>query len=175
MSNRISAASLNGVPEPKTRRVRSAREALARSKRTSRTSNILRWTATAGPAGLAVLLLGVSMPHLAAGFQHTTHCGVVAGWLLAVAIDASQVIAKLQLTVSAHDGQGKLGRYDSVALASLGIVVSTCLLSVGMNVLAFVSGADTMVGRSLGAIVGILLPLLILTLSYTASCFVLRR
>lgn len=147
------------------KRTRTRRQAL-------RAAGALRWVATAGPCGLAVLLLGVSMPHLADGFQHTTHCGSLAGWFLAVAIDAAQVVAKLQLTVAAHEGHKVSDHADTVAL---GIVVSTGLLSCAMNVMAFVSDADTMAGKLLGATVGVMLPLLILALSYTASCFALRR
>jgi hypothetical protein len=167
----------NEVLTPKMpRKQRGEKAGKARKPRTRRAAlraaGFLRWTAVAGPCGLAVLLLGVSMPHLAEGFQHTTHCGPLAGWLLAVAIDAAQVIAKLQLTLAAHEEHKARDHANAV---SLGIVVSTCLLSIGMNTLAFVSGAQTPVGKLLGGIVGVLLPVLILALSYTASCFALRK
>jgi len=154
--------------EPKTkppRKPRTARQAL-------RASGMLRWAATAGPCGLAVLLLGVSMPHLADGFQGVTGCGPLAGWLLAVAVDAAQVVAKLQLTLAHHEGCDKPEPWQGVAM---GIVGTTCLLSCAMNVLAFLSGATTFGGQVLAVTVGILLPLLILALSYTGSCFALRR
>src|SRR5262245_16814490 len=61
---------------------------------------VMYWSAAAAPWGLAFLLLAVSMPHLASGFQGITHCGPLAGWLLAVAIDSAQVVAKLQLTMA---------------------------------------------------------------------------
>ena len=150
---------------PRTTKPRTGRQALG-------VAGFLRWTAVAGPCGLAVLLLGVSMPHLSQGFQHTTSCGALAGWLLAVAIDAAQLICKLQLTLAAHHGHKVTDHANGVAL---GVVLATGLLSCAMNVMAFVGGAATPAGKVLGGLVGVMFPLLILALSYTASCFALRK
>ena len=179
MTNEALHLSLNGDVAPKAVKApRTARKpAMARKPRTTRqamrVAGCMRWAAVTGPCGLAVLLLGVSMPHLAEGFQEVTQCGPVAGWLLAVAIDAAQVVAKLQLTVSSHEGHKSGG--DHADIVAVGIVVSTGLLSCAMNVLAFVTHADTVAGVAFGSVVGVLLPLLILALSYTASAFALRK
>ena len=170
------ASSLLPLKTRKSRQLAKTEKSQPRKPRTARQAlravGVLRWTAVTGPCGLAVLLLGVSMPHLAEGFQTVTQCGVLAGWLLAVAIDAAQVVAKLQLTVSAHECHKARDHADVVAL---GIVVSTGLLSCAMNVLAFVTHADSQAGVVLGSVVGVMLPLLILALSYTASAFALRK
>lgn len=137
-------------------------------------NKILRTLATLGPCGLGMLLLGVSMPHLADGFQSVTSCGPLAGWLLAIAVDAAQVVAKLQLTVVAHV-DGHASKWQPWQYVGAGIVGVTCLLSCCMNVMAFAAGAHGMGAQILAWTVGILLPFLILALSYTGSCFALRK
>jgi len=131
---------------------------------------VLYWSATAAPWGLAILLLAVSMPHLASGFQTITHCGPLAGWLLAVAIDASQVFAKLQLTVAKQYTITTAAKWTST-----GIVAGTAMLSMALNILAFLSGATDHTGMVLAWVAGIMLPSLILALSYTGSCFALAK
>jgi hypothetical protein len=119
---------------------------------------------------LAILLLMVSMPHLAHGFQTICRCGALAGWLLAVAIDTAQVVAKLQLTLAQ--------RYTATAAVrwtSAGIIAGTSLLSMALNVLAFLAGATDTTGNVLAWVAGIMLPLLILALSYTGSAFALAN
>jgi len=43
--------------------------------RLPKADKVLYVSATAAPWGLAILLLAVSMPHLASGFQSITRCG----------------------------------------------------------------------------------------------------
>lgn len=165
---------LNGTAERFASKAKKSSKAKSKPRRALKASGILRWVATAGPCGLAVLLLGVSMPHLADGFQSVTCCGPLAGWLLAIAVDAAQVIAKLQLTVAAHlDKHSKA--WEPWQYVSAGIVGVTCLVSCVMNTIAFAGGASGIGGTVLAWFVGILLPLLILALSYTGSCFALRK
>ena len=115
------------------------------------------------PWGLAVLLLAVSMPHLASGFMTITHCGALAGWLLAVAIDSAQVTAKLQLTLSKQYALSSAAKSTSTA-----IIAGTSLMSMALNVLAFLGGANDATGTVLAWVAGVMLPLLVLALSYTA-------
>lgn len=131
---------------------------------------VLYWSAAMAPWGLAILLLAVSMPHLASGFQSICHCGPVAGWLLAIAIDTAQVVAKLQLTMTKQ-----YGVTDSAKWTSTAIITGTALMSMALNVLAFLAGATTLTGTVLAVVTGIMLPLLILALSYTGSAFVLCK
>jgi len=145
-----------------------AQPAPRRTKQGRRALTYLYWTATVAPCGLAGLLLGVSMPHLADGFQAITGCGGVAGWLLAVAVDAAQVTAKLQLTL-AH----RFRLHQAALYTAAFVVASTGLLSMALNVMAFLAGATTVAGVVLAVTTGVLLPLLILALSYTGSCFAL--
>lgn len=126
--------------------------------------------AAVAPWGLAILLLAVSMPHLAAGFQAVTKCGPLAGWLLAVAIDSAQVFAKLQQTVAQ--------RYDVRTPAkwtAAGIVAGTALMSMALNVMAFLAGTTDRTGTVLAWAAGVMIPLLVLALSYTGSCFALAK
>ena len=131
---------------------------------------VLYWSATAAPWGLAILLLMVSMPHLASGFQTICHCGALAGWLLAVAIDSAQVVAKLQLTMAK-----RYTATPAVQWTSAGIIGGTTLMSMSLNVLAFLAGATDTTGLVLAWIAGVMLPLLILALSYTGSAFALAK
>lgn len=131
---------------------------------------VLYWSATAAPWGLAILLLAVSMPHLASGFQTITHCGPLAGWLLAIAIDIAQVVAKLQLTMTKRFAVGTPAKATSV-----GIVAGTVLMSMALNILAFLAGATDRTGTILAWVAGVMLPLLVLGLSYTGSAFMLAK
>jgi hypothetical protein len=128
------------------------------------------WSAAMAPWGLAILLLGVSMPHLAGGFKTITGCGPLAGWLLAVAIDSAQVVAKMQLTMAKQHAIT-----DSAKWTSTGIIASTSLMSISLNTLAFLAGATDRTGTVLAWATGILLPLLVLALSYTGSAFALAK
>ena len=132
--------------------------------------NVLFWISAGTPWGLAILLLGVSMPHLADGFQRICHCSAMAGWLLAVAVDCAQVAAKLQLTI----GQS-YNLAVSARKTSIGIIVATSAMSAMLNVLAFLEGSDTLTGDFLAVVMGIMIPALILALSYTGSCFALTK
>ncbi len=131
---------------------------------------VLYWSATAAPWGLAILLLMVSMPHLASGFQSICHCGPLAGWLLAVAIDTAQVVAKLQTTMAK-----RYATAPTVQWTSAGIIAGTTLMSMALNVLAFLAGATTTAGTVLAWVAGVMLPLLVLALSYTGSAFALAK
>jgi hypothetical protein len=126
--------------------------------------------ATWTPWALAALLLAVSTPHLHAGFCRITGCSEVNGWLLAVAIDLAQVAAKMQLTLS---------RYLVVGLwprrTNLGIVAATAACSAALNILAFCRYADGPLGQVLAVTMGLLLPVLILSLSYSGASFALAE
>jgi len=131
---------------------------------------VLYWSAAMAPWWLAILLLGVSMPHLANGFTTICHCGPLAGWLLAIAIDTAQVVAKLQLTMAKQHSITSAAKWTST-----GIVAGTAMMSMALNVLAFLAGATTQTGTILAVVTGIMLPLLILALSYTGSAFALAK
>jgi hypothetical protein len=138
--------------------------------RLPKADRVLYWSAAMAPWGLAILLLAVSMPHLANGFMTICRCGPLAGWLLAVAIDTAQVVAKLQLTVAKQHAITTAAKWTST-----GIVAATALMSMALNVLAFLAGATTRTGTVLAVVTGILLPLLVLALSYTGSAFALAK
>lgn len=131
---------------------------------------VLYWSAAMAPWWLAILLLGVSMPHLANGFMTICRCGPLAGWLLAIAIDSAQIVAKLQITLTR-----RFAVADAAKWTSTGIIAGTSLMSMALNVLAFLSGATDATGTVLAWVAGVMLPLLILALSYTGSCFALCK
>jgi hypothetical protein len=137
-------------------------------KRLPRADRVMYISAAVAPWGLAVVLLAVSMPHLASGFQTITHCGPLSAWLLAVAFDTAQLVGKLQLTLRKRYEVGPSARW-----AAMGIIGSTTLMSMALNVLAFLAGATDTTGTVLAWTAGILLPLLVLALSYVGSCFAL--
>ncbi len=122
------------------------------------------------PWGLAVVLLAVSMPHLAAGFETITQCGAFSSWMLALAFDLTQVVCKLQLTMAK-----RYAVTDSTKWTSTGIIAATSLMSMALNVIAFLTGATSLTGTVLAWVAGILLPSLILALSYTGSSFALAK
>jgi hypothetical protein len=122
------------------------------------------------PWALAILLLMVSMPHLASGFQTITGSGPLAGWLLAIAIDSAQVTAKLQLTMTKQYATTEAAKWTAA-----GIIAATSLMSAALNVLAFLAGATNTTGTVLAWTAGILLPLLVLSLSYTGSALALAK
>jgi hypothetical protein len=141
-----------------------------RRRRLPKADRVLHWSAAVAPWALAVLLLAVSMPHLASGFQGITRCGPLAGWLLAVAIDSAQVVAKLQLTVTKQYSTTTAARWTSAA-----VVAGTSLMSMALNVLAFLAGATDRTGTALAWATGIMLPALVLALSYTGSSYALAK
>jgi hypothetical protein len=166
-------STLNGSPNPRglpTPRGANSRAGRTATARRPKADTVLYWSATAAPWGLAILLLMVSMPHLASGFQTICHCGALAGWLLAVAIDTAQVVAKLQLTLAKQ-----YTTTAAVQWTSAGIIGGTTLLSMSLNVLAFLAGATDATGNVLAWVAGVMLPLLILALSYTGSAFALAK
>jgi hypothetical protein len=141
-----------------------------KSVRLPKADRVLYWSAAIAPWALAMLLLAVSMPHLAGGFQSITHCGPLAGWLLAIAIDSAQVVAKLQLTVTKQYTTTTAAKWTSAA-----VVAGTSLMSMALNVLAFLAGATDRTGTLLAWATGIMLPALVLALSYTGSTFALAK
>jgi hypothetical protein len=56
-----------------------------------------------------------------------------------------------------------------------GILGGTAPLSMALNVLAFLAGATDRTGTVLAGVAGVMLPALILALSYTGSCFALAQ
>ncbi len=161
---------LNGTPTNRLMTNATRPKTARRTSRWPKADKVMYWSATAAPWGLAILLLAVSMPHLSIGFMTICRCGPLAGWLLAVAIDSAQVVAKLQLTMAKERAIT-----DSAKWTSAGIIAATSLMSMAPNVLAFLAGATDHTGTVLAWVAGIMLPSLILALSYTGSCFALAK
>lgn len=154
----------------KPQRAPTGRRSKKSGMRLPRADRVLYLSAAVAPWGLAVILLAVSMPHLASGFQTITHCGPLSAWLLAVAFDTAQVVAKLQLTMAKRYEVG-----SPVKWTAAGIIGSTTMMSVALNILAFLAGATGATGTVLAWAAGVLLPLLVLALSYVGSSFALAK
>jgi hypothetical protein len=135
---------------------------------------LLLATARYAPWALAVLFLAVSMPHLSTGFQRITGCSIITGWLMAVAIDCAQVTSKLQLTLA-----GRLEVRGAAKRTALAIILATTGLSMTLNVLGSSAHVEEVGGGRIGVtlawVAGILLPLLILGLSYSGSAYCLAK
>ncbi|HZZ77031.1 MAG TPA: hypothetical protein VFE62_00850 [Gemmataceae bacterium] len=159
---------LNGQPLKLTPDRRDGQQRIA--FKLPKADKVLFLAAAGTPWALAILLLAVSTPHLAGGFQTICQCGPLAGWLLAIAIDAAQVTAKLQMTVLKGYATTETARWTAV-----GIVCGTSLMSMALNVLAFLAGATDATGTVLAWTMGVMLPLLVLALSYTGSAFALAK
>ena len=140
---------LNGQVQPKNTQQTTGSQPSKKRLRWN-ADKVLYWSATGAPWGLAILLLMVSMPHLACGFQTICHCGALAGWLLAVAIDSAQVVAKLQLTMAK-----RYTASPAVQWTSAGIIAGTTMMSMSLNVLAFLAGATDTTGTVLAWVAGV--------------------
>lgn len=120
--------------------------------------------------GLAILLLCVSLPHLAAGVSRITQTTTVAAWFMAVCFDLSQIVCEVAVLLAPL-----LHLKTRVHRPCYGVIITCTLMSMVLNVDAFLQHADDLKGWILATTWGILLPLGVLTLSYIASIFVLDR
>jgi len=119
---------------------------------------------------LAILLLCVSMPHLATGVQKITSASLATAWLMAIVFDLSQVVCEVAVLLIPL-----LGLKHDVRPACKAVIVSCTLMSIVLNIDAFLEHAVDWKGYILATIWGLLLPLGVLTLFYIGSAFVLHE
>ena len=119
---------------------------------------------------LAILLLCVSMPHLASGIERITQSSSTTAWLMATVFDLSQVVCKIGLLFIPVLGI----KEPRVRKACIGVILSCTAMSITLNIDAFLEHATTIKAYALAVVFGALLPLGVLTLFYIGSAFVLH-
>jgi hypothetical protein len=117
-----------------------------------------------GFASVALCGLAVSLPHLAHEVTTLTGAAAVAGWFLAIVIDAGMIVTK------AHLSSG--GSNKAVAWT---VVAACTFVSIALNAHAFYAHADSTFGKIAAIGFGIFLPLFILAQSYLASEILNRK
>lgn len=143
------------------------------------------WTLTRGSAiaiGLVTLvLIGLSLSHLAEGVQLVTGCDHWSAWAMAVGIDLAFVALEVALLLSPEELRPSVATYASPAIKG------TQILSALMNALAFASHAtgtlklpgltpDFALPMIYPAVVlGIAIPMLIFALTKTATLLALHK
>jgi hypothetical protein len=128
------------------------------------------WTAAATTAilGVCVVLVGLSLSHLAEGVQLVTGSGTAAAWSMAVGIDLAFVALEVAMLVSPDEIRPAVGRYASPA------IVGTLGVSAAMNAFAFASHAQgLMIYPAIG--LGFAVPALIFALTKTAATLAFHK
>ncbi len=141
----------------------------SRSKPGSLRSERLCLTGATVCLSLSVVVLGISMPHLADGVSTITDCGWMTALFMACVFDLSQIAAEFTSLVIPLIG------LESVRLkrACVFIMVSCTLVSMTMNVRAFLAHVETPFEVAMACVWGILLPILVLLLCYIAGEFLM--
>jgi hypothetical protein len=102
-----------------------------------------------------IIMLGVSLEHLASGIREITHSTVWSAWALAIAIDVGMVASEIALIV--------LATFPNIRVAGYAhrYVASTIVISIALNVWAFWPPEDdaTLIGQVLAVILGAGIPL----------------
>lgn len=110
---------------------------------------------------ILILILAVSIDHLAFGIQLATGIAVWESWAIAIAIDAGMIASEYAALV---DKPTKYTRYSVV----LGLILSGIF-----NCLAFTINAQSTIYISVGVILGVLVPTSLYALTQTAH--ILRK
>ena len=119
---------------------------------------------------LSVVVLGISMPHLASGVATITDCRFYTAIFMACVFDLSQVAAEYAVIVMPI-----VGLSSSRLKVVCGFIVSSCtVISMTMNVRAFMAHVETPFEMAMACAWGCLLPVLVLLLVFVASSFVMR-
>lgn len=118
---------------------------------------------------LSVIVLGISMPHLADGVSTITDCSWMTAMFMACVFDLSQIAAEFTNMVIPIVGL----KNDRLKQACTFIMISCTLVSMTMNIRAFQANVETWFETIMAYVWGILLPILVLLLCYIASEFLM--
>jgi hypothetical protein len=118
--------------------------------------------AAAGVLAVALVLLGLSLSHLAAGIALVTGAGASDGWLMAIGIDLGFVALELAMLVAPDEKRAAVATYAAPA------IVGTLAVSAAMNGLAFAAHADGLLIYPAAAL-GLAIPALIYALTRVAA------
>jgi hypothetical protein len=143
------------------------------------------WTLTRIAAGAIILvtlvLVGLSLSHLADGVRIVTGCDHAPAWAMAIGIDLAFVALEVAILLSPEELRASVGTYASPAIKG------TLILSALMNALAFASHATgTLALPGLAPslalpmiypaiVLGIAIPTLIYALTKTAALLALHK
>ena len=119
---------------------------------------------------LAIMLLMVSLPHLAAGIRRITGSSVFTAWLMAIVFDLSMVVCEVALILVPL-----LGLSRRVAPVCKTVVIIGSLMSMVLNVDEVLQPATSPKGHIRAVVWGCLLPLGVIALSYIGSAFILHN
>lgn len=142
-----------------TRKSRKSNAVAVKPARKSRKPYTMSEKVRVGALGTVALCgLAVSLPHLATEVTALTGAFWVAGWFLAVVIDAGMIVTKAH--ISCH------GPKKAVAWT---VVAACTFVSIVLNSHAFYAHATGIFGQVTAVGFGIFLPLFILAISYLAT------
>lgn len=137
---------------------KTARKVASKPRKSRKAFTVSEMVRVGSLATVALCGLAVSLPHLATEVTALTGAFWVAGWFLAVVIDAGMIVTKAH--ISCH------GPKKAVAWT----VVGACtFVSIVLNSHAFYAHATGMFGKITAIGFGIFLPLFILAISYLAT------
>lgn len=108
-------------------------------------------------AAVAVTLLILSLRHLAHGIGQVTGVSELESMLMAIGIDCAMVACELALIAGIRTKW------------THGIIVATCLLSAGFNILGFLEHAQGALGQYLAVTLGVFVPAAVYGLTDTVT------
>lgn len=136
-----------------------ARKVVAAPARPNARLRRQHWAA-AGVASVTLVLVALSLSHLAHGIGLVTGAGAWERWAMAAGIDLGFVALEMsQLCAATEAVRRSVARYAAPA------IVGTLGISAGLNALAFAAAASTMPAMYAAAGLGIVIPALVYCLS----------
>ncbi|WP_156964658.1 hypothetical protein [Methylocapsa aurea] len=152
----------------KTKPPRRAPRREASPSRASRRGRRRHVAAAIGVLCVALVLVGLSLSHLAAGVALVTGSGERDGWLMAIGIDVGFVVLELAMLVSPAAIRPAAARYAAPA------IIGTLAISAGMNALAFAAHAEGwLLYPAIG--LGVAVPALIYALTKTGAVLLFQN
>ena len=117
-------------------------------------------TTAYGTAGVALVLMALSLTHLADGIEALTHSGPWQSRMMAVGIDLGFIALELaQLCTSTDTLRKSIMRWAGPT------IIGTLVVSAAMNAYAFASTAKDLVVISAACVLGVSIPMLVYVLT----------
>jgi hypothetical protein len=153
------------LEKPKPRRGEKRARPQGRNAQAGRRRHI---AAAIGVLCVALVLVGLSLSHLASGVTLVTGSSERDGWLMAIGIDLGFVALELAMLVAPAAIRPAVGRYAAPA------IIGTLAISAGMNALAFASHAQgLMLYPAIG--LGAAVPALVYALTKTGAVLLFQN
>jgi hypothetical protein len=116
--------------------------------------------AACAAGGVTIVLVGLSLNHLAHGIGIVTGSGVEERWAMAIGIDLGFVVLEMsQLCSATETVRRQVSRYATPA------IIGTLVISAALNALAFVAAAPVGLAQYAAGALGVVIPALIYCLS----------